>query len=160
MQCCDCCPLLIQKYRKYRLFYQAGRSCGQPHRLVIFVVIVSCLQKNSVTLSHMVFYVSTYEIQSFCMYKYRQLIVKYVTFKHHISIRTGTVNVLGQYVLSDPYVKLNYCKKVFYFSLNFLPWEFLLIKSWILKKLRPPSIQLLKLIYRTTANSFQGNYSF
>ena len=26
-------------------------------------------------------------------------------------------------------VKLNYHKKVFYFALNFLPWEFLLIKK-------------------------------
>ena len=43
-------------------------------------------------------------------------------------------------------LKLNYRKKVFYFALNFLPWEFLLIKSWISKKLGPPSIQLLKLI--------------
>ena len=34
-----------------------------------------------------------------------------------------------------------------FFALNFLPWEFLLIKkSWKSKKLRPTSIQLLKLI--------------
>jgi hypothetical protein len=26
-------------------------------------------------------------------------------------------------------LKLNYCKKVFYFALNFLPWDFLLIKK-------------------------------
>ena len=26
-------------------------------------------------------------------------------------------------------LKLNYCKKVFYFALNFLPWEFLSIKK-------------------------------
>ena len=26
-------------------------------------------------------------------------------------------------------IKLNYRKKVFYFALNFLPWEFLLIKK-------------------------------
>ena len=31
------------------------------------------------------------------------------------------------------------------FALNFLPWDFLLIKSWISKKLVPPYIQLLKL---------------
>ena len=42
-------------------------------------------------------------------------------------------------------VKLNYRKKVFYFTLNYLPWEFLLIKNWISKKLRPPCIHLLKL---------------
>jgi hypothetical protein len=43
-------------------------------------------------------------------------------------------------------LKRNYRKKVFYFALNFLPWEFLLKKKWISKKPRPPSISLLKLI--------------
>ena len=33
-----------------------------------------------------------------------------------------------------------------FFALNFLPWEFLLIKKLEIEKLRPPSIQLLKLI--------------
>ena len=53
-------------------------------------------------------------------------------------------------------LKLNYLKKVFYFALNFLPWEFVLIKIWISKKLRPSSLQLLQLIwdhpFKTTAN--------
>ena len=33
-----------------------------------------------------------------------------------------------------------------FFALNFLPWDFLLKKSWKSKQLRPPSKQLLKLI--------------
>ena len=42
-------------------------------------------------------------------------------------------------------LKRNYRKKVFYFTLNFLPWEFLLIKKLDFEK-KPASIQLLKLI--------------
>ena len=29
---------------------------------------------------------------------------------------------------------------IFFFALNFLPWEFLSIKNWISKKLRPPDM--------------------
>ena len=34
-------------------------------------------------------------------------------------------------------LKLNYRKKVFYFALNFLPWEFLLIKKLDFEKTKP-----------------------
>ena len=33
-----------------------------------------------------------------------------------------------------------------FFSLNFLPWDFLSSKKFDIKKLRPPSIQLPKLV--------------
>jgi hypothetical protein len=34
-----------------------------------------------------------------------------------------------EYFIIYVHLKLNYSKKVFYFTLNFLPWEFLLIKK-------------------------------
>ena len=43
-------------------------------------------------------------------------------------------------------IKLNYNMKVFFSSSIYLPETFYYEKSWKLKKLRPPSIQLLKLI--------------
>ena len=34
-------------------------------------------------------------------------------------------------------LKLNYRKKAFYFALNFLPWDFLLIKKLDFEKTKP-----------------------
>ena len=48
--------------------------------------------------------------------------------------------------LKHNHSKAELLKVDIFFALNFLSWEFLLIKSWKLRKLRPPRIQLLKLI--------------
>ena len=59
-------------------------------------------------------------------------------------------------------LKLNYRKKAFYFALNLLPWDFLLIKkkSWISKKLRPPTdfeTDMIKLILCFSISNFFTN---
>ena len=41
-------------------------------------------------------------------------------------------------------IKLNYRKKVFYFALNFLPWEFLLIKRLDFEKTKPSQYSTFK----------------
>jgi hypothetical protein len=48
----------------------------------------------------------------------------------------------------SPLLKLNYRKKVLFFALNFLPWEFLLIKKLEIQKTKATFIiSVLKVVY-------------
>ena len=51
-------------------------------------------------------------------------------------------------IFFQSFVKLNYRKKVFFFALNFLPWELLLIKKLGFEKTKTTFvISVLKVVY-------------
>ena len=60
-----------------------------------------------------------------------------------VSIETSIVYTISKVAsVSGICGKAELPKVGIFFALNFLPWEFLLIKKLEIKKLRPPSIQL------------------